>query len=103
MSAGMDGARLGGDRKRSDDDHDFEFDPSQEGKYDVKRSEFAQAVIGFEFIHRHGFTMQATAGYSWLLNRNNYTFIAGKRDDDLASTLFGSGPVVSTAFGYAFD
>ena len=59
--------------------------------------------IGFEFIHRHGFTMQVAAGYSWLLNKNNFTFVEGHRDDHLASALFGSGPVLSTAFGYAFD
>jgi hypothetical protein len=104
LSSGWDGARLGGDRGRDRDGRDdFDFDPSEEGKYDVKRSAFAQAVLGFEFIHRHGFTMQAAAGYSRLLNQNNYTFVTGQRDDDLASVLFGSGPVVSLAFGYAFD
>jgi hypothetical protein len=104
MSSGWKGARLGRSydhRDRSDDDLDF--DPRTEGKYDVKRSEFAQAVVGFEFIHRRGFTMQAAAGYSWVLNQNNYTLVSGKRDDSLASALFGSGPVVSAAFGYSFD
>ncbi len=103
LSSGLDGARISRSRNRSRDDDFDDFDPSRTGKYDVKRSEFAQAVLGFEFIHRHGFTMQAAAGYSWLLNRNNFTFVAGRRDDHLASAFFGSGPVVSTAFGYAFD
>jgi hypothetical protein len=104
LSSGWDGVRIGGGRERDRSDRDdFDFDPSEEAKYDVKRSAFAQAVVGFEFIHRHGFTMQATAGYSRLLNDDNYNFRVGKRDDDLASALFGSGPVVSLAFGYAFD
>jgi hypothetical protein len=103
MSSGLDGAELSRDRRRSRDDNFDDFDPKDTGRYDVKRSEFAQAVLGFEFIHRHGFTMQVAGGYSWLLNRNNFTFVEGRRDDHLASIFFGSGPVVSTAFGYAFD
>jgi len=103
LSSGLDGARISRGRHRHDDHDDFDFDPEHEGKYDVKRSEFAQAVVGFDFIHRRGFTMQAALGYSWVLNKHNYTLVAGKRDDDLASALFGSGPVVSAGFGYAFD
>jgi len=101
MSSGADGARLSAGHSN---DNDFgHFDPNRDGKYNVKRSEFAQAVVGFEFIHRHGFTMQVAGGYSWLLNRNNYELVAGKPHDNMASAFFGSGPVLSTAFGYAFD
>jgi hypothetical protein len=104
LSSGLDDARLSRHRNR---DHGFDdvddFDPSRTGRYDVKRSEFAQAVLGFEFIHRHGFTMQVAGGYSWLLNKNNFALVEGRRDDRLARAFFGSGPVISTAFGYAFD
>ena len=103
MSSGLDDAQIGRSHKRSRDDNFDNFDPKDMGHYDVKRSEFAQAVLGFEFIHKHGFTMQVAGGYSWLLNRNNFTFVEGRRDDHLASAVFGSGPVISTAFGYAFD
>ena len=103
MSAGLDDAQISRDRRRTRDDDFDDFDPKDSGHYDVKRSEFAQAVLGFEFIHRHGFTMQVAGGYSWLLNRNNFTYVSGRRDDHLASIAFGSGPVISTAFGYAFD
>lgn len=103
LSSGLDDARVSRSRNRNRDDDFDQFDPSRSGRYDVKRSEFAQAVLGFEFIHRHGFTMQVAGGYSWLLNKSNFTFVEGRRDDSLASALFGSGPVVSTAFGYAFD
>jgi hypothetical protein len=102
-STGWDGIRVGGKGRDRDDHDDFDFDPTEEGKYDVKRSEFAQAVVGFEFIHRHGFTIQVSGGYSWLLTKDNATFVTGKRDDNLASALFGSGPVASLACGYAFD
>jgi hypothetical protein len=103
MSSGVEGARFGRDGDDSRDDHDYEnFDPEREAKYDVRRSGYAQAVIGFELMHRHGFTWQVSGGYSWLLNRDNFTYLEGKRDDDLAKVLFGSGPVAAMAFGYAF-
>jgi hypothetical protein len=104
MSSGVEGARFGRDGDDSRDDHDYEnFDPEREAKYDVRRSGYAQAVVGFELMHRHGFTWQVSGGYSWLLNRNNFTYLEGKRDDNLAKVLFGSGPVAAMAFGYAFD
>ncbi len=103
MSSGLDDAQISRSHRRSRDDNFDDFDPKDMGHYDVKRSEFAQAVLGFEFIHRHGFTMQVAGGYSWLLNKNNFTFVDGRRDDRLAKIFFGSGPVISTGFGYAFD
>jgi hypothetical protein len=102
-STGLDGARVGRGDGRSDPNDD-NFDEREMGTYDVKASRFAQGVLGFEFIHHHGFTLQGSAGYSWLLNNHrNFTFVEGRRDDTAARIFFGSGPVISAAFGYAFN
>jgi hypothetical protein len=72
----------------------------------LKPSYLVQTVVGFDFIHRHGFTMVGCVGYSWLLNSHNLDILAGeftadeKRAIDIA---FKSGVVISLAMGYAFE
>ena len=73
---------------------------------ELKRSYLIQSVIGFDLIHKHGFTMLGCAGYSWLLNHDNVDVIAGKLSADeqqAVNVLFKSGVVISLAAGYAFE
>jgi hypothetical protein len=73
---------------------------------DQGESYLIQSVLGFDFIHRHGFTMLGTLGYAWLLNQDNYKVLAGeltaeeKRGFDIA---FKGGLVLGVAIGYAFE
>jgi hypothetical protein len=72
----------------------------------VKASYLVQYTIGFDFIHKHGFTMQGALGYAQLLNKDNWVLVDGsmtrneKRGFDIA---FKGGPVISLAWGYAFE
>jgi len=93
----------------------FTTDPSSGANADPNRepvtidqgpSQLIQGTVGFDFIHRRGFTMLGTLGYAWLLNHDNYRVLAGtlkpdeKQGFDIA---FRGGLVLGVAFGYAFE
>lgn len=72
----------------------------------LKPSYLVQGVLGFDFIHRHGFAMVGSVGYAWLLNHDNLDVLAGQftRDEKQAiDIVFKSGVVISLAMGYAFE
>jgi hypothetical protein len=82
-------------------------DPNREpATIDHGPSHLIQSVVGFDFIHRRGFTMLGTVGYAWLLNHDNYKVLAGtlthdeKQGFDIA---FKGGLVLGVAMGYAFE
>ena len=65
-----------------------------------------QTVVGFDFLHRRGFTMLGTLGWAWLLNQDNYRVLAGKLTPDEKqgfNIAFKGGLVLGVAFGYAFE
>jgi hypothetical protein len=65
-----------------------------------------QTVVGFDFVHRHGFTVVGTLGYAWLLNQDNYRVLAGKLTPDEEkgfNIAFKGGLVFGVAMGYAFN
>jgi len=73
---------------------------------DLKPSYLVQSVVGFDFIHKHGFTMVGCLGYAWLLNTHNYDVLAGslKSDEKRAFNIaFKGGVVISLATGYAWE
>jgi hypothetical protein len=73
---------------------------------DVKPSYLVQAVVGFDFIHKHGFTLLGCLGASILLNKDNVDVLAGTLENDEEQAIevfFKSGPVISMAAGYAFQ
>jgi hypothetical protein len=73
---------------------------------DLKPSYLVQGTLGFDFIHRRGFTMVGCIGYAWLLNEDNVDVLAGSltEDDKMAiDVIFKSGAVISLALGYAFE
>jgi hypothetical protein len=72
---------------------------------DVKPSYLMQYTVGFDFIHRRGFTMIGALGYAQLLN-DNLDVVAGtptSEDETVMSVVWGSGAVISMAFGYAWE
>jgi hypothetical protein len=72
----------------------------------LKPSYLVQTVLGFDFIHRHGFTMVGCVGYSWLLNSDNLDILAGEftaEEKRAVNIAFKSGVVISVAMGYAFE
>jgi hypothetical protein len=93
----------------------FKTDPSADPNGDPNRdpvtidhgpSYLIQTVVGFDFIHRHGFTMVGTLGYSWLLNQDNYKVLAGELTSDEEkgfNIAFKGGLVFGVAMGYAFN
>jgi len=93
----------------------FTTDPSSDPNGDPNRepvtidhgpSYLIQGVVGFDFIHRHGFTMLGMLGYAWLLNHDNYRVLAGKLTPDEEkgfNIAFKGGLVIGVAFGYAFE
>lgn len=69
----------------------------------VKASPFLQLVGGVEYCGDSGFTFLATAGWAVLLADN--VDISGAPSADQRSSIdhaYGSGPVMSAAFGYSF-
>lgn len=82
-------------------------DPSREPvTIDHGPSYLIQSVLGFDFIHRRGFTMHGTVGYAWLLNQNNYRVLAGELTPDEKQGFdiaFKGGLVLGVALGYAFE
>jgi len=72
----------------------------------LKPSYLMQGVLGFDFIHKHGFAMVGCVGYSWLLNKDNLDVLAGEFTPDekrAIDIIFKSGVVISLAMGYAFE
>lgn len=73
---------------------------------DIKPSYLVQGTLGFDFIHRRGFTMIGAIGYAWLLNEDNVDIIYGTLTPDEAEAIdviFKSGVVISLGLGYAFE
>jgi hypothetical protein len=71
---------------------------------DVGPSYFANCVIGVEFVHRRGFTLQGALGYARLLNKN-VRLIDGSLTPEQRKGIdiaFKSGPVISVAVGTSF-
>lgn len=72
----------------------------------VKPSHLLQTVVGFDFIHKRGFTLIGCLGAAILLNHDNVDVLSGtlENDEDQAiDVFFKSGPVISIAAGYAFQ
>jgi hypothetical protein len=73
---------------------------------DVKPSYLLQTVVGFDFIHKRGFTLIGCLGAAILLNDDNVEVLAGTLENDEEQAIdffFKSGAVVSMAAGYAFQ
>jgi hypothetical protein len=73
---------------------------------DVKPSYLVQTVVGFDFLHKHGFTLIGCLGAAILLNKDNVDILSGELKDDERQAIdvfFKSGPVISMAAGYAFQ
>jgi hypothetical protein len=73
---------------------------------DVKASYLVQGVVGFDFIHKRGFTMVGCIGYARLLNQDNFHVLAGSptaKEQQAFNIFFKSGAVISLASGYAFE
>lgn len=86
----------------SDPHYDPERDPVT---IDLKASYLLQTTVGFDFLHRRGFTMIAALGYAWLLNSDNFDVLAGELADDekeAIDVLYRSGLVISLSFGYTW-
>ena len=90
-----------------DPDTDANGNPNRDPvTVDLKPSYLVQGVVGFDFIHRRGFTMVGAIGYSWLLNHDNLEILAGEFTHDekrAIDVIFKSGVVISLAIGYAFE
>jgi hypothetical protein len=88
----------------ADDPHG---DPNREPvTIDHGPSYLIQTVVGFDFMHRRGFSMLGTLGYAWLLNQDNYKVLAGKLTPDEEqgfNIAFKGGLVLGVALGYAFQ
>lgn len=94
---------------------EFTFDPADDPHGDpnrdpvtveLKPSYLAQATLGFDYVHKRGFTLIGAIGYAFLLNENNLEVLAGElsRDEQQAvDVLFKSGVVISGAIGYSFE
>lgn len=73
---------------------------------DLKPSYLVQGTLGFDFLHRRGFTMIGCLGYSWLLNEDNVDVLDGEltaEEERVVDFAFKSGAVLSLALGYAFE
>jgi len=93
----------------------FTTDPASDPNGDPNRepvtidhgpSYLIQTTVGFDFIHRRGFTMLGTLGYAWLLNKDNYKVLAGKltaEEEQGFNIAFKGGLVLGVAMGYAFE
>ncbi|MCI0571129.1 MAG: hypothetical protein L0Y66_10280 [Myxococcaceae bacterium] len=72
--------------------------------YRVRPSPFLQAVLGAEFTGDSGFTFTTSAGWAQLL-QENFELVAGAPTPlqrEASNIAFGSGVVLSVAFGYTF-
>jgi hypothetical protein len=90
-----------------DPDTDANGNPNRDPvTVNLKPSYLVQTVLGFDFIHRRGFTMVGAIGYSFLLNHDNLEVLAGEFTHDekqAIDIIFKSGAVISLALGYAFE
>jgi hypothetical protein len=87
----------------SDPDYDASRSPVT---IDVGPSYLVQYTVGFDFIHRRGFTMIGALGYAQLLNHTNVTVVDGELNDEdrtAVNVIWGSGVVISMGFGYAWE
>ena len=88
---------------KDDPNSDPERDPVT---LDVKPSFLVHGVLGFDLVHKHGFTLLGCIGYSRLLNQHNLDVLSGslKSDEKQAvNIIFKSGLVLSVAAGYSFE
>ncbi len=91
------------------------FDPADDPNGDpnrdpvtieMKPSYLLQTTLGFDYVHRRGFTLIGAVGYSFLLNQNNLDVLAGElsaEEKQVVDVLFKSGVVISAAVGYSFE
>lgn len=73
---------------------------------DLKASYLIQYTLGFDFIHRRGFTLVGAIGYAQLLNKGTVTVLDGDLTSDERAAInvfFKGGAVISLAMGYAFE
>jgi hypothetical protein len=91
----------------SDPKDDPNGDPNREPfTIDVKATYLMQGVVGFDFLHKRGFTLVGCLGYARVLNRNNFRVLAGTptpEENQAFKVFFKSGPVISVATGYAWE
>jgi len=91
----------------TDPSSDPDSDPAREPvTIDHGPSHLIQTVLGFDFIHRRGFTMLGTLGYAWLLNKDNYRVLAGRlthEEEQGFNIAFKGGLVLGLAMGYSFE
>lgn len=89
------------------DASDPHYDPSRDPvTIDLKASYLVQTTVGFDFLHRRGFTMIGALGYAWLVNSDNFDVLAGTLAEDekqAINVLYRSGVVISLAFGYTWQ
>jgi hypothetical protein len=89
------------------DSSDPNYDPKREPvTIDLKASYLVQGTVGFDFLHRRGFTMIGALGYAWLLNSDNFDVLAGELAEDekeAIDALYRSGLVISLSFGYTWQ
>jgi opacity protein-like surface antigen len=72
-------------------------------RFHVRSSPYLQAVAGVNYTGGGGLTFMATAGYAFLLRKENLEFISGSTAAyDDARDLCGSGVVLGASLGYAF-
>lgn len=90
-----------------DPDKDANGNPNRDPvTVNLRPSYVLQGVLGFDFIHRHGFAMVGCVGYAWLLNDDTVEILAGEFTHDekrAIDVIFKSGLVISLAMGYAFE
>jgi hypothetical protein len=89
------------------DASDPNYDPDREPvTIDLKASYLVQTTVGFDFLHRRGFTMLGALGYAWLVNSDNFDVLAGTLAEDekqAIDVLYRSGIVISLSFGYTWQ
>jgi hypothetical protein len=90
----------------TDPENDPNADPAREpATIRADASYLIQAVAGFDYTHRRGFTMVGCVGYAHLLNYDNYKVLAGSLTEEERlgfDIAFKGGLVLSLALGYAF-
>lgn len=89
------------------DKNNPDVDPNREAvTVNVKASYLMQGVLGFDYIHRRGFTMIGCIGFAKLLNSDNVEVVAGEPNQEeriAIDVLFKSGAVISLSMGYAWE
>ncbi len=91
------------------DKNDPDADPNRDVvTINVKPSYLVQGVLGFDYIHRRGFTMIGCVGFAKLLNTDNVELVEGSGEPNheermAIDVLFGSGAVISMSLGYSWE